>query len=74
MVYWYIGTRSDRNTIGNDRRAARGVILKDGVMAGHVEYDVLMIGEDVNGSGIDKRIGIMFDMMDMMIHMMSGMN
>ena len=50
------------------------MILRDGVMAGHVEYDVLMIGEDVNGSGIDKRIGIMFDMMDMMIHMMSGMN
>ena len=48
--------------------------MKDGVMAGHVEYDVVMIGEDVDGSGIDKRIGLMFDILDMMIHMMRGTN
>ena len=64
MVYWYIGTRSDTNTIGNVRVGAKGVIWRDGVMAGHFEYVVVMIGEDVNGS----------KMIDGMIHMMSGVN
>ena len=74
MVYWYIGTRSDRNTTGNDRGAARGVILKDGVMAGRVEYDVVMMGEDVKRSEIDKRMGKRIGMIDGMIRMMSGVN
>ena len=43
-------------------------------MAVHVEYDVVMIGEDVNGSEIDKRIGMRIGMIDGMIRMMSGVN
>ena len=46
------------------------MILRDEVMAGHVEYDVVMVGEDVNGSEIDKRMGMRIGMIDGMIRMM----
>ena len=70
MVHWYNGTMVHWYPSGR----ARGVIWRDGVMAGHVEYEVLMIGEDVNGLEIDKRIGMRIGMIDGMIRMMSGVN
>ena len=43
-------------------------------MAGHVEHDVVMMGEEVKRSEIDKRIGMRIGMIDGMIRMMSGVN
>ena len=50
------------------------MILKVGVMAGRVEYHVVMMREDVNGLEIDKRMGIRIGMADGMMRMMSGTN
>ena len=44
------------------------------MMAGHVEYDVVMIGEDFNKSEVDKMIGVMIGMIDGMIDVMKGVN
>ena len=46
--------------------------MNDGVMAGHVECDVVIIGEDVNGSEIDQRIGMRIGMMDLITPIISG--
>ena len=41
---------------------------------GDVECDVVIIGEDFNGSEVDKMIGVMIGMMDIMIDVMNGVN
>ena len=43
-------------------------------MAGHVDCVVVMMGEDVSGLEIDKRMGMRIGMIDAMVRMMSGVN